>query len=247
MSVLDDDVEKINLKIKEIKSQLPNTDSVCSLLNSCSSCTSNPACGWCSVSQQCVEGDSTGAKDGSCTFYDYGVCSGPRECDVYESCDNCIKDVSCGWCSNPGNPSCMRKDDADKGSCLEDRFVHLWASLNVCPHVNIANFKAITLQALKDNDEVQTVNNSFEMDPGTKKRLMEQLTLYMDEKNKKEVLLGRYLNVANQTEEQINNLEADNLQFNILDDINQDQKDSKYIYLYFIRVLWLLGYRDFGF
>ena len=132
-----DQIEKLKNKIKILKSKLPNPDSVCTMYNSCASCTTNPACGWCSISQQCVDGDEKGPADGSCTFYEYNICGGPRECDSYKDCNECIRDISCGWCNNQGNPLCMDKDSADSGECHQDRFIHLWNSLNICPHNTI--------------------------------------------------------------------------------------------------------------
>lgn len=133
------DIKRLDVKINEIKIKLPNSNSVCSLYNSCGSCVTNSACGWCSLSHQCVDGDSKGPKDGSCSFYDYNICSGPRECSSYSDCDECIKDVACGWCSTSSSPMCMAKSEADKGKCSEDKFVHVWKSLNVCPFISMVS------------------------------------------------------------------------------------------------------------
>ena len=79
-------VEMLNLKITEIKIRLPNSNAICGKLYNCGSCTSNPKCGWCSLTQTCVEGNEKGPIDGSCVFYDYKVCSSPRDCDAYKKC-----------------------------------------------------------------------------------------------------------------------------------------------------------------
>lgn len=79
-------IEMINLQITDIKSKLPNTNAICGKLNNCGSCTANPKCGWCSLTQLCVEGNEKGPLDGSCTFYDYQICSAPRECSTYKRC-----------------------------------------------------------------------------------------------------------------------------------------------------------------
>jgi hypothetical protein len=138
--VLQDEIGVLERKITKLKARLPNPDSVCTMYNNCAGCTSNPACGWCSLSQQCVEGDQKGPKDGGCNFYDYNICSGPKSCDSYSSCSDCVRDVSCGWCNTPGLPTCLSKDEADSGKCKEDVFVHLWKALNVCPHDTLVSF-----------------------------------------------------------------------------------------------------------
>jgi hypothetical protein len=138
--VLQDEITVLDTKINKLKARLPNPDSVCTMYNNCAGCTSNPACGWCSMSQQCVEGDEKGPKDGGCNFYDYNICSGPKSCDSYSTCSDCVRDVSCGWCNTPGLPLCISKDQADSGKCKEDIFVHLWKALNVCPHETLVFF-----------------------------------------------------------------------------------------------------------
>jgi len=30
----------------------------------------------------------------------------------------------------------MNKNDADEGNCPENKFIHLWKSLNTCPHIS---------------------------------------------------------------------------------------------------------------
>jgi hypothetical protein len=79
-------IQMLNLQITDIKSKLPNSNAICGKLNNCGSCTANPKCGWCSLTQTCVEGNEKGPLDGSCTFYDYQVCSAPRECGAYKKC-----------------------------------------------------------------------------------------------------------------------------------------------------------------
>jgi hypothetical protein len=133
---LNDEIKKLDSKIKEIKAQLPDINNACSMYNSCVSCTSGPGCGWCSVSSRCVPGSSEGPNDGSCTFFEFGSCSGPKDCDSYKDCDLCIKDISCGWCDTTGTSKCMKRDDGDS-KCPDTKFIHLWNSRNVCPHINI--------------------------------------------------------------------------------------------------------------
>jgi len=82
-------IRTINLKIKAIKSKLPavSSTSICSKLINCDACTGNSGCGWCSMTQTCVEGNEKGPYSGECTFFDYKICSGPKECSSYENCN----------------------------------------------------------------------------------------------------------------------------------------------------------------
>ena len=79
-------IQMINLHISEIKQKLPNSNAICGLLKNCESCTSNPFCGWCSISQNCVEGNEKGPLDGTCSFYEYKVCSKHKNCEKYKKC-----------------------------------------------------------------------------------------------------------------------------------------------------------------
>lgn len=87
LSKVQDEISVLDKKIKFVKHKIPNPDSVCSMYSSCSSCVTNSQCGWCSMTQTCVEGNAKGPLDGSCSFYDYNVCSGPRECTDYKDCN----------------------------------------------------------------------------------------------------------------------------------------------------------------
>jgi len=84
--VIQNKLGELNSKVKLIKARLPENNNVCFLLSNCGSCTSNPTCGWCSMSQECVPGSKNGPSNGQCTFFDYGSCGGPRECGSYNNC-----------------------------------------------------------------------------------------------------------------------------------------------------------------
>ena len=133
-----DEIKIIDVKLNELKSVLPDVNSSCSLLTDCTSCSAISTCGWCSITQSCQEGSSAGPKEGSCAFWEFNKCSGTTECKSHKSCDQCIKDVNCGWCSNIGEPVCMNKSDGEK-NCHEDRFINLMMSMNICPHIVIVN------------------------------------------------------------------------------------------------------------
>lgn len=66
-------INLINLKILSLESQLPISNSSCSIFTNCGSCVADNKCGWCSMTQTCMEGDKNGPKDGSCAFFDYNV------------------------------------------------------------------------------------------------------------------------------------------------------------------------------
>ena len=47
--------------------------------------------------------------------------------------------MACGWCDRPGFPICMNKNDAEKGGCHRDSFIHQWRELNKCPKVTLVS------------------------------------------------------------------------------------------------------------
>merc|ERR1712032_1287769 len=132
-----DDLNKIiledNNKIKNIKNKLPNVDGNCGIYENCRSCTASETCGWCSLTNACVPGTKDGPSKGQCSFFEFGSCSGPRSCDSYDKCGDCIKDVACGWCNKSGKQSRIDKKLNDSGECKED-FIHIWKNTNTCPH-----------------------------------------------------------------------------------------------------------------
>jgi hypothetical protein len=133
-----EDINKLDQNIDNIKIKIPETDTFCSIFSNCFSCTSNPGCGWCSMTNKCIEGVKEGPLDGSCQFWEYGKCSGPKQCKDYKSCDMCVGDISCGWCGNK-EPVCMEKEIGQK-ECLLERFIHTWNnSNNICPKAKEVN------------------------------------------------------------------------------------------------------------
>jgi hypothetical protein len=133
-----EDVNKLDEKINSIKLRIPETDTFCSLFSNCFSCTAKPGCGWCSMSNKCVEGAKEGPLDGSCEYWEYGKCSAPKQCKDYKSCDMCTADISCGWCGNK-EPVCMNKDIGET-ECLEERFIHMWNNDKTCPKIKKVMF-----------------------------------------------------------------------------------------------------------
>ena len=66
-------IKLLNLRISQLKLKIPKLGSKCLKLTNCGSCVANDHCGWCSMTQVCMEGNERGASDGSCTFFDYKV------------------------------------------------------------------------------------------------------------------------------------------------------------------------------
>lgn len=86
-AVIQKKIEGCNERIKIINSKLPETSEACSILNNCNSCTANPNCGWCSMTQVCVPGNKNGPSNGQCNFFEYGQCGAPRDCDSNTNCE----------------------------------------------------------------------------------------------------------------------------------------------------------------
>lgn len=214
---------KINDKIKSIKQITGSSDSICNMFTSCSSCSSRKECGWCSMTDKCVDGDAKGPLDGSCTFYDYDVCSGPKECETYSRCDDCIKDISCGWCNNPSQPICMNLDDFENGKqCDENRYVHLWKSLNICPHNK--NYKAL---GFEDNATEKTqIKEEIKLDPMYTKSLIEELKDLETRKIEHEVMLQKLMNALQDTQDKISILKNDKKEFVLMDQDNTTQNEQ---------------------
>lgn len=66
-------LQLLNLKITHLRLKLVKSDSLCYKYMGCSSCVRNKKCGWCSMTQTCMEGNKYGPKRGSCMFFDYKV------------------------------------------------------------------------------------------------------------------------------------------------------------------------------
>ena len=130
-------IQLLNTKLHEITMKIPNANSKCAKYPSCGSCTQDNGCVWCGLTKHCTEGGKNGPNDGSCTFFDYQVCSGPISCSEYKDCHGCIQNVECGWCNRIGKTLCMHKNQAEAGGCKKEVFIHLWKSLNQCPFVAI--------------------------------------------------------------------------------------------------------------
>jgi hypothetical protein len=95
--------------------------------NSCRICLEDPKCVWCNIAKTCKPGDISGPYDASClNSFEYSSCS-QNQCSKYSSCSECIRDISCGWCTSENK--CM--DGTEKGSLglpCNSKFIHLKGS-----------------------------------------------------------------------------------------------------------------------
>lgn len=146
-------------EISSIKTKLNKDLSICSSLSSCSECTANPSCGWCSLSNKCVEGNENGPLyQSTCSAYEYNKCSKQTDCSRFKSCDKCIEDVGCAWCSNNINGlGCIDQISTD---CPESNRIHLWGEKNVCPRKN--KLRGAPIQKEEDDDfEIESGQEEF--------------------------------------------------------------------------------------
>merc|ERR1712032_1376834 len=206
-----DDLNKIiledNNKIKNIKNKLPNVDGNCGIYENCRSCTASETCGWCSLTNACVPGTKDGPSKGQCSFFEFGSCSGPRSCDSYDKCGDCIKDVACGWCNKSGKQSRIDKKLNDSGECKED-FIHIWKNTNTCPHNKNMNKEAKfngddNKSALKD---VENKNITL-IDPKTKKRLISEMKFYKNDIEEKQKGLEDLMTVIESTKNELSKVQ----------------------------------------
>jgi hypothetical protein len=79
-------------------------------LHTCISCTAQIGCGWLTDVGSCVNGTSKGPSDRNITeyqrenFWQYGSCR-DASCEDYPTCNQCMADQLCGWCSATGKCS----------------------------------------------------------------------------------------------------------------------------------------------
>ena len=71
----------------------------------CDCCFRRVQCGWCSATQKCSTGTSTGPTTGTCPAgdWDWGTstCTAPTDtCNQYSNCVSCNDVGACGWCSS---------------------------------------------------------------------------------------------------------------------------------------------------
>jgi hypothetical protein len=166
------DLIEDDIKIENLKNKLPNPNSVCNKLLNCSTCAANPRCGWCESSNQCVDGDKTGPKNGFCPFYNFDKCPHKSDCSSYNTCNQCMQDVGCGWCSdlNLNTHICLNKNEAEKGLCNFNFFHHVWKKnykLSTCPKKSSKNFIDFIKKNLHHSNDFKLINKDPLYSPDT--------------------------------------------------------------------------------
>jgi hypothetical protein len=214
-----DDLKQLNRKISHIKAVIPDTSTTCSKHTDCSACTEDSGCGWCAMTQSCIPGTADGALDGSCSFWEYSKCAAP-ECSALKTCSDCIKDAACGWCGDSNEPVCMKKEDGEE-DCNEDKFVHLWKTINVCPTLK-ENNKIARLLKLVNKAE----GNLVLTDPEDIRKKREELNVYSIEKSKKENDLKDLMAAVEMIKKQMEELEEEEKEEDIDDEVIEDNKES---------------------
>jgi predicted nucleic acid-binding Zn-ribbon protein len=125
---VEEDLDEVSAEIEELEAELDSRQAHCPYLESCTKCTSNYSCVWCSSLNKCVAGDSQGPYNGECTSYQYEQCN-HSGCSRYTECGSCINDSSCGWCLN--GQYCLEGSTEDTGDCHYDFF---YSSASVSNH-----------------------------------------------------------------------------------------------------------------
>ena len=69
----------------------------------------------------CVDGDSSGPSNTTCTSFEYGQCE-YSDCDANTYCYTCIEDSNCGWCES--TRECYESESDDTGACEKDNYYH---------------------------------------------------------------------------------------------------------------------------
>jgi hypothetical protein len=103
--------------------------------SSCTPCTLDPACGYCSLTRKCVPGSAFGplGVGAACpvSYYYYGGCS--HTCGAYGDCSSCAgASLGCGWCG--GAQQCVlassnRSSGPASGACSSNCL----RSADTCP------------------------------------------------------------------------------------------------------------------
>ena len=125
---------------------------------------------------------------------------------------DCLKDISCGWCNAPGKQKCMEKSLAEDGKCSPDVFIHLWKSLNVCPHDNKSNKEAtfeVTGKSILDSLEDKNNNKIPIINPQIKKKLIEEFKFYEKGISQNEANLNNILSAIGNLKKELLKLDDD--------------------------------------
>lgn len=104
----------------------------------------------------------------------------------------------------------MEKNLAEQGNCAQDKFIHLWKSLNICPHDKNQNKEASfngsgpsILETLQEKDKTKIPM----IDPSMKKRLIDELKFYLKEVSDNELKLSNILSAVGDLKKELLKLE----------------------------------------
>jgi len=107
----------------------------CSEYTDCDACTTNdPGCGWCSATQKCLSGNSTGPHSSLCIHsWEHGTC---EECSKNTDCRSCHHfNNECFWCRSKS--ACLQigftgcKEDIADSSCPCEDYTSCSSCANV--------------------------------------------------------------------------------------------------------------------
>uniref|UniRef100_A0A4W3GLH3 Attractin n=1 Tax=Callorhinchus milii TaxID=7868 RepID=A0A4W3GLH3_CALMI len=140
----------------------------CAQRMTCGECTSSSTeCMWCSNMKQCVDSKAYVASFpfGQCMeWYTMSSCP-PENCSGYRTCNLCLEQPGCGWCTEPSNTG--------KGQCIEGAYrgpVNISSTktysepmLNstMCPEELKSNWSFIQCPACQCNGHSHCINESI--------------------------------------------------------------------------------------
>jgi DNA-dependent RNA polymerase auxiliary subunit epsilon len=110
---------------------------------SCSACSSDPACGWCTLTQKCISGGSSGpCEESECLAnnFEYGYCA-DEPCAFFHTCEDCLGTKLCGWCD--ATKECVPGTDAAPltGTC--DLYKYRFCSEPISTNATVVHYKGI--------------------------------------------------------------------------------------------------------
>jgi hypothetical protein len=162
-----DELGAIEDQMTYLKSLLPPVTSNCGLYFDCDSCTTNPSCGWCSSSAQCIDGDAKGPLTVICPYYSHGKCN-DAGCSNSKNCFDCVQNPYCGWCTDEtmGYQVCIQ-ETASYDGCPAQGWYHLGNYAQSCDVPRIDPF-TLKRHVVQDNVGKINPNNDTTLSP-TKK------------------------------------------------------------------------------
>lgn len=124
------ELTEVYLNISDLQSDVGDTSS-CESSITCSTCTLNSGCVWCSEENLCVDGDASGPTNITCDNYQYGQCD-YSDCGSNVYCFTCLDSDDCGWCNS--TQECYEAESDDPGNCESEDFYHGNSENDECPY-----------------------------------------------------------------------------------------------------------------